>query len=147
MEHIPWEIAETADALRRNLSRRASTLGVTRAQWRVLGRLYIEPNLRQVELADRLDMEPITLCRIVDRLEESKLMERRPDPQDRRAWRLVLTERSKPVIESLTELSHAMAAEALAGFDPCELELLSGMLKRIRANLVDREGASKAVGT
>ena len=61
METLPFEIAETAHALRRAFDRRAATLGVTRAQWKVLFRLERQPGLRQVEIADILDVEPITL--------------------------------------------------------------------------------------
>ena len=78
METLPFEIGETAHALRKAFDRRAVGLGVTRAQWKVLFRLTRTPGLRQVELADMLDVEPITLCRIVDRLEEAGLVERTP---------------------------------------------------------------------
>ena len=71
MEDLPFEIGETAHALRRAFDRRAAALGVTRAQWKVLFRLTRTPGVRQVELADMLDVEPITLSRIVDRLEEA----------------------------------------------------------------------------
>ena len=91
MEDLLFEINETARAIRRLFDQRTSVMGVTRPQWRVLARLKREPGLRQVELAERLDMEPITLCRIVDRLEEAGLVERKTDPSDRRAWLLELT--------------------------------------------------------
>ena len=84
-DSLPFEIAETAHSLRRAFDRRVAPLGVTRAQWRALAWLARQPGLRQVELADHLDVEPITLCRIVDRLEEAGLVERRRDPEDRRA--------------------------------------------------------------
>ena len=84
MDPMLWEIAETATALRRAFDRRAVSLGVTRAQWRVLAKLNRTPGLRQVDLAEHLDMEAITLCRIVDRLAEAGLVERQADPQDRR---------------------------------------------------------------
>ena len=76
METFPFEIGETAHALRKAFDRRAVGLGVTRAQWKVLFRLDRQPGLRQIELADMLDVEPITLTRIVDRLEEAGLVER-----------------------------------------------------------------------
>ena len=76
MEDLLFEINETARAVRRAFDQRAAEVGVTRPQWRVLARLKRESGLRQVELAERLDMEPITLCRIVDRLEEAGLVER-----------------------------------------------------------------------
>ena len=80
METLPFEIGETAHALRKAFDRRAVGLGVTRAQWKVLFRLDRQPGLRQIELADMLDIEPITLSRIVDRLEEAGLVERAAIP-------------------------------------------------------------------
>ena len=91
METLPFEIGETAHVLRKAFDRLAVGLGVTRAQWKVLFRLTRTPGLRQVELAEMLELEPITLCRIVDRLEEARLVERVRDPDDRRAWRLHVT--------------------------------------------------------
>src|SRR5256885_685910 len=85
METLPFEIGETAHVLRKAFDRLAVGLGVTRAQWKVLFRLTRTPGLRQVELADMLDLEPITLCRIVDRLEEAGLVERRQRVDRRRA--------------------------------------------------------------
>ena len=77
MEQLAWDIGETSLAIRRAFDRKAATLGITRAQWRVLARLDHQPGQKQVELADRMDIEPITLCRIVDKLEEAGLVERR----------------------------------------------------------------------
>jgi DNA-binding MarR family transcriptional regulator len=135
METLPFEIAETAHALRRAFDRRAATLGITRAQWKVLFRLERQPGLRQVELADILDVEPITLCRIVDRLEEAGLVERQRDPADRRAWRLEVTDQSQPLIAKLRALADELMAEAFAGITDPELELMRGKLRKIRENI------------
>ena len=135
LEDIPFELAETALGLRRAFDRRAAPLGVTRAQWRVLAWLGREPGLRQVELADHLDVEPITLCRIVDRLEEAGLVERRRDPDDRRAWRLHLTAKGKPLLDQLKILAAAMAQEAFAGVPPQTVEQLRQALAQVRTNL------------
>ena len=135
MDSIPFEIAETAHALRRAFDRRAASLGVTRAQWKVLFRLSRSPGLRQVELADMLDVEPITLSRIVDRLDEAGLVERRADPADRRAWRLFLTDKAAPLVEKLMALGTAMAAEAFDGIPSDQIESLRKALSQIRDNL------------
>jgi MarR family transcriptional regulator for hemolysin len=135
IDSIPWEIAETAHAVRRAFDRRAAPLGVTRAQWRVLAWLGRQPGLRQVELADRLDIEPITLCRIVDRLEEAGLVERRRDLEDRRAWRLHLTAKGEPLVDKLRALAGVMAREAFAGVSPQAAEALSQALAQVRENL------------
>ena len=144
METIPFEIAETAHALRRSFDRRAATLGVTRAQWRVLFRLSREPGLRQVELADQLDVEPITLSRIVDRLADAGLVERAPDPADRRAWRLRVTETAQPLIAKLRILADALIDDAFKGLTLEELETMRGQLTRIRENLTAAEDCRKA---
>lgn len=134
METLPFEIAETAHALRKAFDRRAVGLGVTRAQWKVLFRLDRLPGLRQIELADMLDIEPITLSRIVDRLEESELVERRADPSDRRAWRLHVTARAQPLIAKLRAIADDMIAEAFAGIDPKDIETTRQVLSRAREN-------------
>lgn len=144
METLPFEIAETAHALRRAFDRRASSLGVTRAQWKVLFRLNRTPGLRQVELADLLDVEPITLCRIVDRLEEAGLVERQRDPADRRAWKLALTAAAGPLVAKLQALAETMIDEAFAGLPETELDALRRSLARIRDNVAAAATAPKA---
>src|SRR3954466_9541122 len=134
METLPFEIAETAHALRKAFDRRAVGLGVTRAQWKVLFRLTRQPGLRQIELADMLDIEPITLSRIVDRLEEAALVERVADPADRRAWRLHVTARAQPLVAKLGALADEMIAEAFAGIDPRDIEITRAVLARAREN-------------
>ena len=134
METFPFEISETAHALRKAFDRRAVGLGVTRAQWKVLCRLEREPGLRQIELADRLDIEPITLSRIVDRLEEAELVERVADPADRRAWRLHVTAKAQPLIEKLHALADEMIAYAFAGIDPQDIAVARAVLGRVREN-------------
>ncbi len=139
METLPFEISETAHALRKAFDRRACGHGVTRAQWKVLFRLSRQPGLRQIELADMLDIEPITLSRIVDRLEEGALVERVADPADRRAWRLHVTVQAQPLIEKLRGIADEMIADAFAGIDPKEIEITRQVLGRVREN------ASRAV--
>ena len=143
METLPFEIAETAHALRRAFDRRAATLGVTRAQWKVLFRLHRQPGLRQIELADILDVEPITLSRIIDRLEEAGLVVRQADPADRRAWRLEVTDKALPLIGKLRALADELMAEAFAGLTEQELELMRGKLTKIRDNLATASGQSR----
>lgn len=146
MENLGFEISETAHALRRSFDRRAATLGITRAQWKVLARISREPGLRQIELADRLDVEPITLCRIVDKLEEAGLVERQADPADRRAWRLQLTEKAQPLIGQLKSLAAELGAEAFAGLGPVDVERLRSALELVRANLASPGKNRKALG-
>jgi DNA-binding MarR family transcriptional regulator len=134
METIPFEIGETAHALRKAFDRLAVGMGVTRAQWKVLFKLTRKPGLRQVELADMLDLEPITLCRIVDRLEEGGLVERVRDPEDRRAWRLHVTAKAQPLIDKLQAVGADLVAQAFDGIDPKDIEIARQVLAQAREN-------------
>lgn len=135
MDTLPFEIAETAHALRRAFDRRAASHGVTRAQWKVMFRIDRFPGVHQVELADMLDIEPITLCRIVDRLEQAGLVERRRDPSDRRAWQLHLTPAARPLKAKLDSLGSALISDAFAGIARGELDQVRSVLERIRGNV------------
>lgn len=144
MDHVAFAIADTARALRRAFDRKAATLGVTRAQWRVLAWLAREQGVRQVDLAERLDVEPITLCRMVDRLSDAGLVERRRDLADRRAWRLHLTDQAWPIVEQLRTLGDAFVADALRGVSADDRARLEAVLERINANLAGVADEEKA---
>lgn len=135
MKELAWELAETSRTLRRHFDRRASALGVTTAQWRALAWLGHEPGLKQVELAERLDVEPITAGRIVDRLEESGLVRRQPDPVDRRVWRLFLTDEARPIHERLASLAEEMAEQVFGGLGIEGIEAMRAKLALIRENV------------
>lgn len=143
MKEMPWEVGETSRMMRRFYDRRVAALGVTSSQWKMLSRLAREPGLKQVELAERLDIEPITACRIVDRLEEAGLVERQRDPEDRRAWRLVLTGKAEPMVRQLRSLAEEMAGEAFQGFGQDEIEAMRAMLARVRDNVARAEAAQR----
>lgn len=143
MKELAWEMAETSRMMRRFYDRRAAALGVTTAQWRVLAWLGRQPGMKQVELAECLDVEPITACRIVDRLEEADLVERQRDPDDRRAWRLVLTPKAQPILERLRALAEEMAGYAFDGLEPEEIDAMRSNLARIRENVMRAEAAQR----
>jgi DNA-binding MarR family transcriptional regulator len=132
METLPSEIGETAHALRRAFGRRAAALGVTGAQWKVLFKLTVKPGLRQAELADMMDIEPITLTRIIDRLQEAGLVERVADPADRRVWRLHVTAKAKPIAAKLRSIANEMSAEAFAGIAPEDIATTRRVLAQAR---------------
>lgn len=144
MEQLAWDIGETAHALRRAFERRASELGVTRAQWRVLAHLDHKPGQRQVDLAERMDIEPITLCRIVDKLEDAKLVERRRDPADRRAYRLYLCDSAAPLVTKLHALGEAFSADAFGSLSSKDIESARAVLAMIRNNLSGMTPRTKA---
>lgn len=136
MINYAFEVGETARLIKREANRRAALLGATKAQWRVLVRLHrAGGGLRQVELAELLDIEPITLCRIIDRLAEAGLIERQRDAQDRRAWRLHLTEAAAPMIAKLEKMGAAFNAELLDGIPEADRAVVLRALERMRGNL------------
>jgi MarR family transcriptional regulator for hemolysin len=108
---------------------------MTRAQWAVLVRLQRCEGVKQSELAEALDLAPITLARLIDKLSTAGLVERRDDDADRRANRLYLTDKATPTLKALGELGEAMMGEALAGLDADQIALLTTGLRRIKANL------------
>ena len=137
------DIAETARLMRRDFDRRSSVLGVTRAQCRVLLSLSRRGGLRQVELAEILDVEPITLCRMIDRLEEAGLVERRRDEVDRRAWNIHLTDKAGPLIAAIYVLGDQCNSLALTGISEADQAFARDILARIRSNLT-KSGAAAA---
>ena len=136
---IGFELYSAARLLRRNFDRRARAHGLTRARWQVLWHLARNEGCKQAELAETLDLAPISLGRQIDNLQQEGLVERRPDPNDRRCFRLHLTERAGPVLEQLQQLAQQTRREALAGFSGAELEIFLGLLERTRDNLSKSE--------
>ena len=143
LKEVAWELGETSRMLRRQFNRHAAAVGTTSAQWRAMFWLSREEGMKQVELAERLDVEPITAGRIIDRLEDAGLVERRRDPVDRRAWRLHLTDAADPVIERLRVIAEDVLAGALAGLGQDEISGLRSVLARIRENVSAIEGAER----
>ena len=92
------QLVESSRVLRNYIDQRAKGRGTTRAQWIVLFRLREQEGLSQVDLAEVLELQPISLVRLLDRLVEHGLVERRPDPRDRRANRLHLTARGRQLV-------------------------------------------------
>jgi len=143
LKEVAWELGETSRMLRRQFNRHAAVVGATSAQWRAMFRLSREPGMKQVELAERLDVEPITAGRIIDRLEEADLVERRRDPVDRRVWRIYLTDKADPMIERLKVVAEEVLAGAFEGIDPQQITAMRGTLQRIRENVSAIEGAER----
>jgi len=141
---IGFLLNDAARLMRKDFERRTRSLGLTRAQWQTLFHLQRNEGCNQVTLADRLEVEPITLARVIDRLEASGLVERRPDPGDRRARLLFLGARAHPLLEELRALGAETREIALAGVSEDERTLLMTLLTRMRANLAGREAATEA---
>jgi DNA-binding MarR family transcriptional regulator len=107
------QLIESSRLLRNYIDHRAKQNGTTRAQWIVLFRLRQQEGLSQVDLAEVLELQPISLVRLLDRLVEHGLLERRHDPKDRRANRLFLTEKGRQLVDDLDGLRDAIAADVL----------------------------------
>ena len=133
-------VHDVSRLLRRRLDQEAQSIGLTSAQWRVLAYLARCEGINQASLADFMDMEPITLSRHLDRMEAAGLTERRPDPSDRRAHRLYLTEAARPLIASFRTIAAGVMQEAVEGLAEKEIDKLSDSLFRIRNNLTGKTG-------
>jgi MarR family transcriptional regulator for hemolysin len=114
---IAVNLMDVARMLRTYADQRARQFGISRAQWVVLLRLDRSEGLKQSELAEILDLQPISLTRLLDRLADNGLIERRADPNDRRANRLYLTPAARPLLEQLVALGTSLMDEVLAGLD------------------------------
>ena len=143
-DSIALLVTDSARLLRRRFDARARCLGVSRAQWQVLFALSRNEGINQAGLAEALDVETITVGRMVDRLEEAGLVERRADPADRRAWRLHLTPRAHPILVSLRSVADEVMADALTGLAAGERADLGALLARLHGNLQRRSEAAAA---
>lgn len=132
---LAFVLGDAARLMRTRADQLARQFGVTRAQWAVLFRVERAEGLKQSELAELLDLQPISLTRLIDRLCENGLLERRSDPTDRRAKRLFLTPAAGPVLEQFNTLTSDLMGEALAGIDPSVLPGLITHLSAIKENL------------
>lgn len=146
-QSLGFLLADVSRLVRERFDARARTLGLTRAQWRVLGQLRRREGINQTELADILEIETITLGRHIDRLEAKGWVERRPDPADRRVWKLFLKEKAQPVLDAMRELSELTRQEALAGIPEAERERLIDLLLQIKSNMVALDRAEVDDGT
>ncbi|HWL19400.1 MAG TPA: MarR family transcriptional regulator [Bradyrhizobium sp.] len=129
------QLVESSRLLRNYIDHRAKTRGTTRAQWIVLFRLREQEGLSQVDLADVLELQPISLVRLLDRLVEHGLLERRHDPKDRRANRLFLTERGHQLVDDLDSLRDAIATDVLHGVPAEAIEASLGTLRDIKERI------------
>ena len=138
-ETIGFLLNDSARLFRRAFNARTRDSGITALQWRLITYLKRHEGIRQGPLAELLEVEPITLSRMVDRLVEAGLVERRADPTDRRAWRLYLAPRAADLLDSMREIAQSLTDEATEGLSTDEREQLIALVERVRANLFRRE--------
>jgi MarR family transcriptional regulator for hemolysin len=118
--------------VRYDFDTRTKAIGITRPQWRMLMTLSRMDGPSQSDLAERLEVERITLCRMVDRLADAGLVERRADPADRRIWRLFLTEKAHPLVDQLSLISTDLEQDLLSVLSAHERDTLTELLTRVR---------------
>jgi DNA-binding MarR family transcriptional regulator len=126
---------DLARTMRTLADQHARTGGLTRAQWAILARLERQPGVSQNEMAAVADVEPITVCRLIDRLEEQGLVERHRDPADRRIWRLQLTEKANPVLREIATFRAEFHRRISEGIDAATLDIVTRGLLQMKANL------------
>src|ERR1700724_3581087 len=129
------QLVESSRLLRNYIEHRAKSRGTTRAQWIVLFRLREQEGLSQVDLAEVLELQPISLVRLLDRLVEHGLVERRSDPRDRRANRLFLTAAGRQLANDLDSLRDAIATDVLQGMPAATIETSLKTLRDIKERI------------
>ena len=132
---------DVARHMRTRADHMAQKHGMTRAKWLILARLKRQPGLSQNELAHLAEVAPITIARLIDGLEKSGLVERRPDPDDRRIWRLALTPKAEPHLREIERYRAEMLALITDGIDPGVLDAMKAGLQKMKENLA-REASS-----
>ena len=130
-------LGDSSRLLRKRFDRLARSFGMTRAQWGVIAVLRRDEGINQTAMADIMEIEPITLGRHIDRLEEAGWVERRPDPDDRRAWRIFLTDKVQPVLEEMENIAIEVRNDAMVDFSSMERERFIDDLIRVKSNLAD----------
>ena len=132
-------VHDVARLMRANFHRRVQPLGLTQAQWRALFHMSRHEGINQVALAEILEIQPITVARLIDRLEAAGWAERRPDPADRRAFRLYVTAEAQPLLEQIRELSASTREESMSGLDKKARDQLLDLLTTTKDNLLKAE--------
>jgi MarR family transcriptional regulator, transcriptional regulator for hemolysin len=135
-ESIGFLISDVSRLLRRNFDKRAQKIGLSRAQWQVLAWLKRNEGISQTQLADLLEMSPMTLVRLIDRLEMNGLVERRAHPTDRRIYQLFLAGHAHPSLDRLWSMGAETRGEALDGITPETEAAMLQALAKIRKNLI-----------
>jgi len=136
-------ISDVARLQRRTFDRRLQSLDLTQAQWRAIVYIARTEGMSQTALAECLEIQPITVGRLIDRMESAGWVERRSHPADRRAVQLYLTPKSQPILEEIHARAEDMMAESLMGLSVAAQKQLFDSLQRIKQNLATPETKSE----
>ena len=146
-EDFLFLLYDVARTMRTRADQRARARGMTRAQWVILARLERQPGLTQNEMAAIVEVEPITIARLVDRLEARGLVERKADPRDRRVWRLHLTPAAAPILREIAKYRAEIHEVITAGMSPALQKALTDGLLQMKANLAAEFRATGKAGS
>ena len=130
-----FTLGEVQRAVRGYADKQAARYGITRAQWAVLAKVERAEGLKQTELAEMMDMQPITLTRLIDKLCDNGWIERRGDETDRRVNRLYLKKAARPLLAKLAGLRSELTGTALEGIAPADAQRLLAQLETIKENV------------
>ena len=136
--NLGFLLHDVARLMRKRFEQKARGLGLTRSQYSVLAHLARNEGIQQGGLAEILEIEPITLTRLLDRLEEAGLVERRAHPKDRRIRLLHLTDKAHPLIGEIFSIGAATRGESLEGVAEADREHLFSILSTMKVNLLTR---------
>ena len=129
-------VTDVTRLMRKHFDRRAVRFGLTRAQWRALKRVHHSEGLTQNELAEFLEMEPIAVGRLIDRLQKAGFIERRADPNDRRCWRLHLLPKAHAVVDDMEQISSELFKQSQRGITAADMKIMLDVFTRMKQNLV-----------
>jgi len=130
-----FTLSEVHRLVRAYADKEAARFGITRAQWHVLAKIERFEGMKQTELAEQMEMQPITLTRLIDKLCDQGLIERRGDETDRRVNRLYLKKAARPLLGKLAGLRSEMTATALDGINPTDAHRMLALLETMRENV------------
>ena len=128
-------VTDVTRLMRKQFDRRAVRFGLTRAQWRALKRVHHGEGITQNELAEFLEMEPIAVGRVIDRLQKAGFIERRADPRDRRVWRLHLLPKAHDVVDDMEQIASELFRQMQHGIAAAEMKSMLSVLTRMKDNL------------
>lgn len=137
-------VSDVARMVRTLADARARENGMTRAQWMILVRLEQQPGMSQNELAALIEVEPITIGRLIDRLELRGMVKRCPDPSDRRIWRLHLTDAAQPMLKEITKARVEINDILTAGLEKKDIEIVLDSLQQMKTNMKTNLAGARA---
>ncbi|MGE0252435.1 MAG: MarR family winged helix-turn-helix transcriptional regulator [Dongiaceae bacterium] len=139
-QSLGFILSDVARMWRRAFNRRAYDLGLTQAQWQALAHISLNQGMRQAQLADILEVQPISVARLIDRMEAAGWICRKPDPDDRRAINLYPTQKAEPILSKMQAYAAEVRMFALEGVSEAEQQSLRQALMAIKKNLAEEEG-------